>query len=49
MHHRGYAIDDLNPFWTGSEAYISMAAIIFVIASIFKNGVELKNENDLTV
>jgi len=26
-----------------------MAAVVYVIATIFKRGVELQNENDLTV
>ena len=47
--HRGYEIDKLNQFWVDSQAYILMAAIVYVIATIFKKGIELQNENDLTV
>lgn len=47
--HSGYAIDNLNQFWADSQAFILMAAIIYVIAQIFKKGIELQNENDLTV
>jgi hypothetical protein len=47
--HRGYSIDNLNPFWADSQAFVLMAAVIYVIAIIFKRGVEIQNENDLTV
>ena len=48
MHH-GYKINTLNQFWEDSSAFILMAAIVYVIATIFTRGVELQNENDLTV
>ncbi len=47
--HRGYEIDSLNQFWADSQAFILMAAIIYVIAAIFSKGVEIQNENELTV
>ena len=47
--HHGYAIDALNKYWADSEAFILMAAIIYIIATIFRKGVEIQNENDLTV
>ena len=47
--HRGFEIDTLNKFWADSQAYILMAAVIYVIATIFSRGVEIQNENDLTV
>lgn len=47
--HRGYPVEQLNQFWVDSQAYILMAAIIYIIATIFKKGIELQNENDLTV
>ena len=49
LQHRGYVIDILNQFWADSQAFILMAAVIYVIATIFKKGVEIQNENDLTV
>lgn len=49
LQHRGYAIDNLNQFWADSQAFILMAAVVYVIAAIFKKGVEIQNENDLTV
>ena len=48
MHH-GFEIDLLDQFWADSEAFILMAAIIYVIATIFSRGVEIQAENDLTV
>lgn len=49
LQHYGYTVDNLNQFWADSQAYILMSAVIYVIACIFKKGVELQNENDLTV
>ncbi len=49
VQHHGYAIDNLTQFWEDSEAFILMAAVIYVIAVIFNKGVEIQNENDLTV
>ena len=45
----GFNTINLNQFWTDSQAFILMAAVIFVIASIFKRGIELQKENDMTV
>jgi Protein of unknown function (DUF2975) len=49
LSHRGYEIEQLNHFWEGSLAFILMAAVIYIIATIFKKGIELQNESDLTV
>jgi hypothetical protein len=49
LANHGFETDTLNQFWTDSQAYIFMAAIIYVISAIFSRGVELQNENDLTV
>ncbi len=48
MHH-GNDLSNLDKFWTDSQAFILMGAVIYVIATIFKKGVEIQNENDLTV
>jgi hypothetical protein len=48
LPHYGFEIDTLNQFWADSEAYILMAAVVYVIATIFSRGVEIQNENDLT-
>ena len=49
LQHHGFAIDKLNEFWADSQAFILMAAVVYVIATIFKKGVEIQHENDLTV
>jgi len=49
LHHQGFETDMLNTFWADSQAYVLMAAVIYVIATIFSRGVEIQNENDLTV
>ncbi len=41
--------DKINSFWVDSEAFILTSAIIFIVAYIFNRGVEIQNENDLTV
>ena len=48
MHH-GFVPDSLNQFWEDSQAFILMGAVIYIIAAIFKKGVAIQNENDLTV
>jgi hypothetical protein len=48
MHH-GFKIDNLDKFWEDGKAFILMAAVIYVIATIFSRGIEIQNENDLTV
>ena len=49
LQQTGFEVDILNQFWGDSQAYILMAAVIYVIATIFTRGVEIQNENDLTV
>lgn len=49
LRHYGFVPDILNQFWVDSEAFILMGAVIYIIATIFKKGVEIQNENDLTV
>ena len=49
MEHHGIDTNNLNPFWADSQAFILMAAVIYIIATIFKKGIEIQTENDLTV
>ena len=49
LMHYGFVTDNLNQFWVDSEAFILMGAVIYIIATIFKKGVDIQNENDLTV
>lgn len=48
MHH-GFVPDSLTQFWVDSQAFILMGAVIYIIATIFRKGVDIQNENDLTV
>jgi len=49
LMHYGFNTDNLNQFWVDSQAFILMGAVIYIIATIFKKGVDIQNENDLTV
>lgn len=49
LTHHGFTTDNLNPFWEDSQAFILMGAVIYIIATIFKKGVDIQSENDLTV
>jgi len=46
---QGYQIEQLGQFWVDSSAFILMAAIIYIISVIFKRGIELQEENELTI
>ena len=39
----------MDTFLTDSQAFIMMAAVVYIIAVILRKGVELQNENNLTV
>ncbi|WP_294675339.1 DUF2975 domain-containing protein [uncultured Fluviicola sp.] len=49
LRHHGFVPDNMDQFWADSQAFILMGAVIYILAIIFKKGVELQNENDLTV
>lgn len=49
LEHHGFVVDKINNFWVDSEAFILMAAIVYVIAVIFSKGIELQEEKDLTI
>ena len=49
LMQRGINTEILNQYWGDTEAFILMAAVVYVIATIFKRGIDLQNENDLTV
>jgi hypothetical protein len=46
---KGYNVRLVERYWDDGGAYLVMTAILFAIALIFKKGIELQNENDLTV
>lgn len=49
LYHQGLDISNITHFWADGQAFILMAAVIYIIAAIFRKGIELQNENDLTV
>jgi hypothetical protein len=49
LQAHGYNTDMLNPFWADGQAFILMAAVIYIIAIIFSKGVEYQEELDETV
>lgn len=49
LQHHGFNTAILSQFWVDSQAYVLMSAVIYIIAVIFKKGIALQTENDLTV
>jgi hypothetical protein len=49
LQRHGYELEQLEKFWVDYNAFILMAAIIYVIALIFKKGIEIQSENELTI
>jgi len=45
----GYEVSHVEKYWDNTAAFLMMAAILFIISQVFKKGIELQNENDLTV
>lgn len=46
---KGIELPDINEFVSSSSEYIFLAGIVYIIAQIFKRGVELQKQNDLKV
>ncbi len=46
---KGFDVNQLNEYWTDGKAFILMSAVLIIIATIFKRGIELQSENDLMV
>lgn len=49
LKHYGFDIDRIDEFWVDGQAFIFMAAVIYIIYAIFKRGIELQAENDSTI
>jgi hypothetical protein len=49
LSFKGYHLGMVDRYWNDGGAYLLMTAVLFAIAFIFKKGIELQNENDLTV
>lgn len=45
----GVETAQLHPFWEDGQAFILMAAVIYILASIFRKGAAIQSENELTV
>lgn len=43
------SMDVLSTYWEDSQTFIVMAGIIYIIAVIFRKGLEIQQENELTV
>ena len=46
---KGFPVTNANQQWDDYSAFLMMAAVVFVIAQIFKKGLEIQSENDLTI
>lgn len=49
LEKKGFDLDQIQGFMGGGYEYLLMAAILVAISQVFKRGVELQAENDLTV
>lgn len=49
LSQQGFDTTQLGQFWGDSAAYLLMAAVIYIISAIFQRGIDLQQENDLTV
>lgn len=49
LQRHGYELEQLEKFWVDYNAFILMAAVVYVIALIFKKGIEIQSENELTI
>lgn len=45
----GYELSHIEKYWSETAAFLMMAAILFVISEVFKKGIQLQRENDLTI
>jgi len=45
----GFEVSDVENYWDDGAAFLMMAAILLVISHVFRRGIALQNENDLTV
>lgn len=49
LESKGFELSSLQFWWDDNLAYLMMGTIVFVLAQVFKKGLELQAENDLTV
>ena len=46
---RGFELPDLGAFTGGAFEYILMGVIIYALSKVFKRGLEIQSENELTI
>jgi hypothetical protein len=46
---RSFELEGLQSYLSGAFEYFLLSALIFAIAQVFKRGVEIQAENELTV
>ncbi len=46
---RGFELDRIQTYLSGTFEYLLLSALLFAIAQVFKRGIEIQNENELTV
>ena len=49
LANQGYPVENAMEYWDDYSAFLMMSAVVFVIAQVFKKGLEIQAENDLTV
>jgi Protein of unknown function (DUF2975) len=49
LSKKGVVLNNLHEYIEGGAGFLFMAGIIYFIAQVFKRGVEIQSENDLTV
>lgn len=49
LAHKGVTMPDLHKQAGGGDVWIFMGVTLFVIAQVFKRGLEIQTENDLTI
>ncbi len=49
LAQRGVAIPEMKDYLGGGDEFLLLAGIIFIIAQVFRRGIELQAENELTV
>lgn len=49
LMHKSISVGSVNSYWENGDWFIIMSAVIYIIAFFFKQAVDLKNENDLTI
>ncbi|MCU0402718.1 MAG: DUF2975 domain-containing protein [Algoriphagus sp.] len=49
LANQGYPVQNAMEYWDDYSAFLMMSAVVFVIAQVFKKGLEIQAENDLTV